>query len=775
MEMDMVIKVGSDRRASLLGELQGKSELNPGRWSLLSWKLPYDSEEGRYAWFISKTPEGQGSWVVVGCAVVTREVPREGSDPAHIEWHEDSWIIPPSRRPVVDDEDVDQVDSVWADAHKKEWFEVLLDVIEEQSKAAGTTKTPRTRGAKHYVARVSKKLGAELVETLAGPPAGFTTAKAPPEDVKKSDVVWYVVGDQVVGRVVVNTLGLDGVFWRQGGAEVLDLPAPETPRSGWRELYEEEIGALERARAGDVAPVEDVEPEGHPVVVLDTPALGGLVELALVTLDDSPRNPRQTYDDDALSELATSIQSYGVLEPIIVRPGEKAGRYEIVAGHRRVRGARRAMLKTIPALVRELTDAEALEIAVIENNQREDPDPLEEAAGLAALVQEHGRELDDLAARLGRPVRYVRERVQLAGLGDGARELVAAGRIGLGSALAVARLPAELQRALCSPGGQLDPASTSGWQGSGQPKSWSRDQVDEAITRETRDLSRAPWELDEQLGCRRACVGCPMRSSAQASLLPGAEQGDRCLDPACWSDKVAELEANAAKALADERGVEVWGVVEQMRLEDSKEYESNTIVRADSSALYSNGGMTWEEVAPETARYARARVWGYANSLDVDVYMFKAQALAEVKARDEALWSKITGRATKASRAAAKEAKKARREQRQRALEVWEVAPAGALGVVELALREWLTRDHQTRDVALELVPEGAVTGDSKYARVQSLGRWVSGLPADELGAFAERVFAHVLEPEEVLARLERAGVTSDQADGADALEGAAE
>ena len=120
-------------------------------------------------------------------------------------------------------------------------------------------------------------------------------------------------------------------------------------------------------------------------------ALGELKECAL--------NPRQHYDQKKIEELAQSIKSVGVLQPIVVRPNGPG--HEIIAGTRRYRAASFAYLPEVPVIVRELTDAEALEIMVIENNQREDVNALEEAEGYKRLI-EHQYNLESLAAKIGR-------------------------------------------------------------------------------------------------------------------------------------------------------------------------------------------------------------------------------------------------------------------------------------------------------------------------------------------------------------------------------------
>ena len=115
-------------------------------------------------------------------------------------------------------------------------------------------------------------------------------------------------------------------------------------------------------------------------------AEGSISTLRLSEIEPDKGQPRKTFEPQALNDLADSIAAHGVLQPIVVRPSP-AGGYIIVAGERRWRAARLAGLKEIPAVVRELTDAEAMELALVENLQREDLDPVEEAMGYRQLME----------------------------------------------------------------------------------------------------------------------------------------------------------------------------------------------------------------------------------------------------------------------------------------------------------------------------------------------------------------------------------------------------
>jgi ParB family transcriptional regulator, chromosome partitioning protein len=140
-------------------------------------------------------------------------------------------------------------------------------------------------------------------------------------------------------------------------------------------------------------------------------------------IEPNPEQPRLIFEQDALDELAASIREHGVLQPILVRPlGPNT--YQIVAGERRWRASRLAGLQTIPALIEEIDDDTALEIAIIENLQREDLTPLDEAAMYDRMVHEHGYSIRKLADKLGKDKGYLENRLRLADAPPEIRELV---------------------------------------------------------------------------------------------------------------------------------------------------------------------------------------------------------------------------------------------------------------------------------------------------------------------------------------------------------------
>lgn len=169
---------------------------------------------------------------------------------------------------------------------------------------------------------------------------------------------------------------------------------------------------------------EDLSPAILSLLAPDEKTRSAAVrQLPVGRIDPNPEQPRLALDQDALNELAASVREHGVLQPVLVRP-LPAGRYQLVAGERRWRAAQLANLETIPALVEEIDDETALEIAIIENLQREDLSPLDEAAMYERMTRGYGYSVRKLAQKLGKDKGYVENRLRLADAPAEIRELV---------------------------------------------------------------------------------------------------------------------------------------------------------------------------------------------------------------------------------------------------------------------------------------------------------------------------------------------------------------
>jgi ParB family chromosome partitioning protein len=186
------------------------------------------------------------------------------------------------------------------------------------------------------------------------------------------------------------------------------------------------------------------------VVAGDAPA-----RVPIEFLRPNPRQPRRVFVDDDLQSLASSIRERGFLQPIVVRPdAEIAGNYEIIAGERRWRAAQIAQLHDVPVLVRALSDQEALEIALVENMQRQDLMPLEEATGYQRLIDEYHHTQEDLAKVVGRSRSHVANVLRLLTLPEEVKVMLEAGNLTAGHARAAlgAADPAEVAREIAARG-----------------------------------------------------------------------------------------------------------------------------------------------------------------------------------------------------------------------------------------------------------------------------------------------------------------------------------
>jgi ParB family transcriptional regulator, chromosome partitioning protein len=152
-------------------------------------------------------------------------------------------------------------------------------------------------------------------------------------------------------------------------------------------------------------------------------ARGGVRNIDVERITPNPQQPRLAFNQETLDELAASVREHGVLQPILVRPLED-GEFQLIAGERRWRASKAAGLATIPALVEEIDDDTALEISIIENLQREDLSPLDEASMYDRMVHEHGYSVRRLAQKLGKDKGYLENRLRLADAPEEVRELV---------------------------------------------------------------------------------------------------------------------------------------------------------------------------------------------------------------------------------------------------------------------------------------------------------------------------------------------------------------
>ncbi|HML27814.1 MAG TPA: ParB/RepB/Spo0J family partition protein [Hyphomicrobium sp.] len=159
--------------------------------------------------------------------------------------------------------------------------------------------------------------------------------------------------------------------------------------------------------------------------------------VSISEVKSSPLNPRKDFRDDELAELAESIRTKGLVQPIVVRPNGMAGGYEIVAGERRWRAAQKAGIHTIPVIIRELSDREVLELAIIENVQRQDLNAIEEATGYRELVERFDYSQEQVSEIIGKSRSHVANTLRLLKLPADVQSLVQSGQISAGHARAL--------------------------------------------------------------------------------------------------------------------------------------------------------------------------------------------------------------------------------------------------------------------------------------------------------------------------------------------------
>lgn len=265
----------------------------------------------------------------------------------------------------------------------------------------------------------------------------------------------------------------------------------------------------------------------------------------------STTNPRKQFNETALGELAESIRQQGVAQPILLRQVPRAEGsivyFEIVAGERRFRASRLAGYTTVPAIIRDLDDAMALEIQVIENLQRADLHPLEEAEGYEQLMKLHKLTAEQLAAKVGKSKAFLYARMKLLALVPAARKAFYDGKLTPSTALLVARIPVK----------QLQDKAVAEI----TKENWSGDLMSTRAAQEhiqnkyMLQLKSAPFKTSDAnlLPSAGTCADCPKRTGNQPGLFADVDSADVCTDPVCF-DKKRSAHKERLLALAAQKG-----------------------------------------------------------------------------------------------------------------------------------------------------------------------------------------------------------------------------
>ncbi len=269
----------------------------------------------------------------------------------------------------------------------------------------------------------------------------------------------------------------------------------------------------------------------------------------------STRNTRKTMDPAELAELAESIKKHGILQPIVVRPDPVTdGQYQLIAGHRRHAASALAGRTSIPAKIVHVNDLEALELQVIENLQRVDLHPLEEAEGyeelLAGHKDEEGYGVEQLAALLGKSKAYIYARLKLCALQPVCRTAFYAGELDASTALLLARIPVPTLQEQA-----LKEVTKQGYMGAPMPFRQAKDHVQRNYMLR---LDQAKFKIQDEtlVPTAGACRSCSKRTGSNPDLFGDVEHADVCTDPECFDSK---RKAHAARliAAANESGKKV--------------------------------------------------------------------------------------------------------------------------------------------------------------------------------------------------------------------------
>ena len=176
----------------------------------------------------------------------------------------------------------------------------------------------------------------------------------------------------------------------------------------------------------------------------ETESAGSVLEIDVNNIDPNVNQPRKTFDSEKLNELAQSIKNHGIVQPIIVQ--KNGQRYTIIAGERRYRAARIAGITTVPVVVKEYAKSEYMEVSLVENLQREDLNPIEEAQAMKILMEEHSLTQEELSSRLAKSRSAVANTLRLLNLPDEVRTMVAQGRLSSGHARTLLALDSDGER-----------------------------------------------------------------------------------------------------------------------------------------------------------------------------------------------------------------------------------------------------------------------------------------------------------------------------------------
>ncbi len=312
-------------------------------------------------------------------------------------------------------------------------------------------------------------------------------------------------------------------------------------------------------------------------------------DIPLACIRASKTNPRKIFNDDDLNDLAKSIKVQGVAQPILVRPVEVVDDvtyFEIVAGERRFRASGLAGMPTVPAIVRELSDQAAYEIQVLENLQRVDLHPLEEAEGFEVMMSKYKDTADQLAEKIGKSKAYIYASLKLCNLIPEAREAFYKGLLTKSTALLVARIPVKAMQATCVT------EITKGYQG---PLS-TRSAANHIEHQYMLNIKKANFKQSDAdlLPVAGPCTACPKRTGNQPEIFVDVN-ADVCTDPTCFKAK-SEAHVIRIKQVATAKGQVVFSGAAAKKIMPSFYSDMVGYVDLDKKNYQDAENRTWRQI-----------------------------------------------------------------------------------------------------------------------------------------------------------------------------------
>lgn len=398
--------------------------------------------------------------------------------------------------------------------------------------------------------------------------------------------------------------------------------------------------------------------------------------ISLAVCVESPTNPRREFSKAAFDELAASIREVGVLQPILVRQGEGGKSYEVVCGSRRFAAARAAGLEEIPAVIREMTDDQVVEIQMIENLQREDLSPIDEAEGYQTLIN-RGRTVEEIAASTHKSKATVYGRLQLLNLPPAARKALQTGKMTASVAGVIARIPNEQLRVEAA----KEIAGEARFLGGRQ---LSFHEASRLVRRKYMlDLATAPFSTKaaDLLPNVGACTDCPHRTGNATDLFgdvlsEGKRGADVCTNPPCFEKKRTAATERALVA-AKEKGLQVLGPAETKKVfpHGSKYVSGSEYVDPSGKCHHDPKWRTWGALLGKDAPAAVVAIDGEG----VARHLLPAAAALAVL-REKHSWAKAKRSAISSGQSPAE---KRRRQEQQTKNEVNQAVLAEVVAAAE--------------------------------------------------------------------------------------------